>query len=621
MPPTVPAGRGVFLGPQGTKWGSRLCLVVAATLIAVGLSTVAVLTPAPASGATLHGTGSGYCSQAETGGYSLGPSMPTPSGPAYACGPLPLDNLLDKDSGPAIPTFWPITDNGGFQCTELAVRYLYLMTSGRILLSSASNWDGTGWDGEGRDFAGAVGPHFEFGGEGQHIDGRASTGVPPQRGDILSEWGAGGGVGDVGIVKSVSPTEIVLMAQNNTSSGLNPITLHSSTSWSINSPGSGFYYTSFRWFSPGAALPTVSMPESQYRYDVHGTRTGSLDERAAPSSTSAVQHVLPEGNTLYLTCQATGSDVNGSEVWDKLTNGGWVPDYYVDTPDVGTFSYPVPPCGSPGWWVYKATAASAERAGPSPDDPAVGQVAAGADVSVVCFTTGPSATALSVGGSATWDYVLGKGYLPNADVHAPATVGVPTCPSVNTSGKRQNNAVPPRPQPEPQSQKSSCSGPYGPLYDDGTDMWVTVERLCLTTVRKTATNMETMEEVGDPSGGIISLTLKVDAKDAPQPQVFGDGINVAVSLVDSAHHNFSWTAFTDDYGGGPYLADGLAEADGRSCFDTNGQGYTVEPGQVVVLPDDFCWATETTGTSGKTSVELPVLSVQVDDAYFAVKQS
>lgn len=209
-------------------------------------------------------------------------------------------------------------------------------------------------------------------------------------------------------------------------------------------------------------------------------------------------------------------------------------------------------------------------------------------------------------------------------MRAPSTVGVPTCPSVNTSGKSQNAVAPPgpkpKPQPKPQPQKSGCSGPYGPLYDDGTDMWVTVERLCLTTVRKTAANMETMDGVGDPSGDIISLALKVDAKGAPQPQVFGDGINVAVSLVDSAHHNFSWTAFTDDYGGGPYLADGLTEADGRSCFDTNGQGYIVEPGQVVVLPDDFCWATETTGQSGKTSVELPVLSVQVDDAYFAVKQ-
>ena len=84
------------------------------------------------------------------------------------------------------------------------------------------------------------------------------------------------------------------------------------------------------------------MRPSPYRYSVYGTP--ALSEHTSPTVRSSTQRTLTDGNTVYLTCQAAGSDVHGSTLWDKLTNGGWIPDYFVDTSNVGTFSYPVPPC-------------------------------------------------------------------------------------------------------------------------------------------------------------------------------------------------------------------------------------------------------------------------------------
>jgi hypothetical protein len=33
-----------------------------------------------------------------------------------------------------------------------------------------------------------------------------------------------------------------------------------------------------------------------------------------------------------------------SAVWDKLTNGAWASDFYLDTPNIGTWSPPIPQC-------------------------------------------------------------------------------------------------------------------------------------------------------------------------------------------------------------------------------------------------------------------------------------
>ncbi len=60
--------------------------------------------------------------------------------------------------------------------------------------------------------------------------------------------------------------------------------------------------------------------------------------------------LLHDGDPVKIVCQGVGEPVSGlngtsSDVWDKLTDGRWVADYYVDTPGMeGAFSPPIPRC-------------------------------------------------------------------------------------------------------------------------------------------------------------------------------------------------------------------------------------------------------------------------------------
>ena len=55
-----------------------------------------------------------------------------------------------------------------------------------------------------------------------------------------------------------------------------------------------------------------------------------------------------DGQQVDILCQTTGEPVHGlhatSPIWDKLTNGTYVSDYYTDTPNVGVYSPPIPHC-------------------------------------------------------------------------------------------------------------------------------------------------------------------------------------------------------------------------------------------------------------------------------------
>jgi len=457
-------------GPVSTRrWHTLLRgLTSTIALVVIGTSFLVALTSSPASAAdlALGGNGPSYCANAPVGGggKNLGASMHTAGGLVFACGPVPILVNANVDSGPAIKTFWPITDQGGFQCTELAVRYLYAATDGADFVNENSRPYGkvgiqNYWDGTGKDFAANVGRHFGFA-VSSHLNGRASS--LPRVGDILSEMTSPGEsysqagkaaetYGDVGVVKAVipatpyKPATIELMVENNTSNGLNVITEHSATSWSINGSASYFYYTSFQWFSPVSAshattpspvrpvvLPNppahpVSMPSSTHQYDVYGVTT--LAEHASPSESAKKVGDLPVGNKVDVRCQEAGDAVRGSQVWDQLTNGAWIPDYYVDTPNIGDFSYPIPLCVTPRTWMYAVhrTISLVEHGGPSASDPSVGTVKGGTVVDVVCQTSGSL-----VGDSRTWDYLANDSYLPNfyaGAINDANSGAIPHCPN------------------------------------------------------------------------------------------------------------------------------------------------------------------------------------------------
>lgn len=103
-------------------------------------------------------------------------------------------------------------------------------------------------------------------------------------------------------------------------------------------------------------LVAVANPdgEGNFVYRVVGTceeATCALNERSGPGfSLYPPVGSAAEGSELKIVCQAEGENVSGSlgvtAVWDELSDGSWVSDYYVDTPVGGDFSPPIPRCGS-----------------------------------------------------------------------------------------------------------------------------------------------------------------------------------------------------------------------------------------------------------------------------------
>jgi uncharacterized protein YraI len=60
--------------------------------------------------------------------------------------------------------------------------------------------------------------------------------------------------------------------------------------------------------------------------------------RAGPGLGFAILRTLAQGSSVMIACQGRGDQVAGSTVWDHLAEGGWVSDWYMDTPGVNAFS-------------------------------------------------------------------------------------------------------------------------------------------------------------------------------------------------------------------------------------------------------------------------------------------
>lgn len=93
--------------------------------------------------------------------------------------------------------------------------------------------------------------------------------------------------------------------------------------------------------------------QTYFPYYVVGTcreEECGLPVRAGPGfSLFGVVGGKHDGDEVDIVCQAAGqtfvSKFGGSSaVWDKLTDGGWVSDYFVDTPVRGNLSAPIPTC-------------------------------------------------------------------------------------------------------------------------------------------------------------------------------------------------------------------------------------------------------------------------------------
>ena len=108
-------------------------------------------------------------------------------------------------------------------------------------------------------------------------------------------------------------------------------------------------------FSPpipqcGASAPPVTVSTSTptagaYLIVVSGG--GTVNERSGPAMGYPIVGTVTNGATITVTCQAPGAMVASTSVWDRLSNGVYISDYYTNTPTVNGFTSSIPRCVSP----------------------------------------------------------------------------------------------------------------------------------------------------------------------------------------------------------------------------------------------------------------------------------
>lgn len=95
----------------------------------------------------------------------------------------------------------------------------------------------------------------------------------------------------------------------------------------------------------GSLLMGTTMA-SAVGYNVTGTGGVGLRARSGPSLSAGIVRTLPEGAAIDISCQTQGDDVRGSKIWDKLSDGTYISDFYTTTPVYAAYSPGIPVCGT-----------------------------------------------------------------------------------------------------------------------------------------------------------------------------------------------------------------------------------------------------------------------------------
>lgn len=115
----------------------------------------------------------------------------------------------------------------------------------------------------------------------------------------------------------------------------------STTVW--NRLANGGWVTDYYVSTPSETGFSKGLPRCSYPGQV--TSTTALTGRTGPGSKyPATGSPLPRGALAYVACQKAGSKVATTSVWNRLTDGRWVTDYYVSNRSNTSWSSPVPRC-------------------------------------------------------------------------------------------------------------------------------------------------------------------------------------------------------------------------------------------------------------------------------------
>ncbi|TDO52376.1 uncharacterized protein DUF1906 [Kribbella sp. VKM Ac-2527] len=132
------------------------------------------------------------------------------------------------------------------------------------------------------------------------------------------------------------------------------------------------------------------------------TVTGNVTSRSGPSWSYPAVTGYPAGSTVHVVCQTFGPKVGTTTVWNKLTTGAYVTDYYVNTPSKTTYSPPIPGCSHP----YQTTTSLSRRSGPGTSYSVVGTLPAGSLAWVTCQRSGTK-----VGTTSVWNRLTDGSYV------------------------------------------------------------------------------------------------------------------------------------------------------------------------------------------------------------------
>jgi hypothetical protein len=326
--------------PHRTKGRARALSVVAALLsVPVTAGALALTAAAPAAAVTIaNPTDPNFCAnygQSSNGAYA---------GVKACNGPYVGTVKFLGANGAAITS-----DTVGFQCVELVTRYLYAAKGWAVQFA------------DGADIARVYGA---ANGVSPVLSGNAA-GLKPHVGDVISfsvtsNFTDSGHVypGHVAIVTSVGATSVQILSENwGGGAAYSTLAMSGTTIAAIttsNSSGTMVRTPYIEWLPLSGATPPPPPPPPPPAYygpfTVVGTGSNGLNERSAPTTSAPIVGHQVNGAPVYVLCQvlggtySTGGSPATEAIWDRLTNGTYVADYWLTTPAVGTFSPGIARC-------------------------------------------------------------------------------------------------------------------------------------------------------------------------------------------------------------------------------------------------------------------------------------
>ena len=236
-----------------------------------------------------------------------------------------------RSNGPPGNPYWPYSPGAGlpsgieWQCVELVNRFL-----------EAVGWYRPGIAGNGVDLwsnAPHEGPNAPF------VRQANGSGYRPVPGDIVVYSGLV--TGHVAIVESDDGTNVGMLEQNikyGYGDG------RSTAKFSGNTLVSGYSGLTVIGFLHARAN-TVAAPPAPPSYHI---TANAVSTYAGPGANYPVKGHLNAGDPVTIGCQRrSNSVIKGSAIWDHLSDGTYVADYYVSTPAYNQFSPDIPQCPPP----------------------------------------------------------------------------------------------------------------------------------------------------------------------------------------------------------------------------------------------------------------------------------